>query len=419
MSSGMKSSILDNLFKQILSSPSLFKNRDALRPSYVPDELPHREEQITKLGAILATALKGGTPSNAFLYGKTGTGKTAVALYVLKYLENVCDKLGVSKPLTAYINCRIVDTCYRVLARLCEEVGGKVPFTGLPTDTLYEKFKAYLDRTSNLMIIVLDELDRLIKKNKDIANDVLYNLTRINSHLSQARVCVIGISNDMMFKDYLDPRVLSSLSEEEVFFPPYTADELRDILLQRVKISFNDGVVGDDVINLCAALAAREHGDARRALDLLRVAGEIAEREGASKVTTDHVWRALREIERDTVRETVRTLPLQSKLVLFSIYLLKRAKVAEAITGLIYETYKEVCQFLRIDPVTQRRMSDLLNDLDMLGLINARVISKGRYGRTKKITLTVPLELIKEVLNEDPFLRKLSDFNLPSSVLKR
>ena len=402
-----KNSTLDGIFESYLSNEKIFKNRNVLRPSYVPEKLPHRGDQIKRVGVILASTLKGGIPSNVLCYGKTGTGKTAVVKYVLKHLSEKSRELSIKEPIIGYINCGIVDTNYRVLAQLNKSIGIDVPFTGLPTDEIYRRFVEGLEKRGSLMIIVLDEIDMLVKKSGD---SVLYDLTRINSTLENAKVSLIGISNDLKFKEYLDPRVLSSLGEEEIVFPPYTASELKDILSERVKEAFQDDALGPGVINLCAALAAREHGDARRALDLLRVAGELAERENAEKVTEEHVRKAKSQIESDIVTETLKKLPLQSKLVLYAIFVLTKQKGSNIITGEVYSTYIDMCQDLNIEPVTQRRVSDLINELDMLGVINSSVISKGRYGRSKKIKLTVPKKIVWDILEEDYRLKKLSKY---------
>ncbi|MHA1238624.1 MAG: ORC1-type DNA replication protein [Candidatus Odinarchaeia archaeon] len=398
---------LDETFDRFLMS-KIFKNRDVMRPTYVPDELPHREDQITRIGMILASALKGGTPSNIFLYGKTGTGKTAVAKYVIDKLVEKSKALNLEIPVvSAYVNCRITDTNYRVLAKLADEVGAEVPFTGLPTDEVYYRFKKKLDTRKQLMLIVLDEIDILVKKN---GTNILYNLTRMNSNLKSARISIIGITNDLKLKDYLDPRVLSSLSEEEVVFSPYTALQLQDILRQRARMAFNDGVLEYGVINLCSAIAAREHGDARRAIDLLRVAGEIAEREGAEKVTEEHVRRSIKEIERDTVSEALSTLPIQSKLVLLSIYLLESKGRSEIFTGEVYSVYSELTNLVNVETLTLRRVSDLISELDMLGVVNVKIISKGRYGRTKRISLSVSKAQINEIFKEDHRLKKILNY---------
>ncbi len=397
---GSLSKVLDELFSRMLTS-RIFKNREILRPDYIPDELPHREKQIIALAEILAPALQGERPSNVFLYGLTGTGKTAVTKHVLKALKKHAE--GRVKLATVYINCRHDDTNYRVLARLCEAFNVEVPFTGLATAEVYRRFVHGIERFNGIAIVVLDEIDALVKKSGD---DLLYKLTRVHTELERSKVCIIGITNDLKFTEYLSARVLSSLGEEELVFPPYTAPELEDILRMRARDAFKPGVIDEGVIKLCAALAAKEHGDARRALDLLRIAGEIAEREGAEKITVNHVKKAHREIERDRVIEVLRTLPLHSKVVVLSVYLLNKSK-REATTGEIYNKYRELCMKIGLDELTQRRVSDLINELDVLGIVNARVVSKGRYGRTKIVKLSVSERSLKEGFSDDELLSKL------------
>ena len=410
---GKEQKYLDSLFEKYLNAKRIFKNKEVLRHSYTPKELPHRREQIETLAHILVPVLKGETPSNIFVYGKTGTGKTVTIKFITDELKKASIKYSVPVDVI-YLNCEVVDTQYRVLANIVNyfkhESGFEVPLVGWPTDEVYSKLKEIIDARERFVIIILDEIDKLIKKNGD---DILYNLTRINTELENARVSIIGISNDLRFKEYLDARVLSSLGEEEVVFPPYDASQLRDILTQRAMNAFNDGVLDAAVIPLCAALAAKEHGDARKALDLLRVSGEIAEREGAGKILERHVRKAQEKIEHDTMEEVIKTLPLHSKLVLYSIVILDENGSLPANTGEVYVVYKEICEGMDVEPLTQRRVSDLINELDMLGIINAKVVSKGRYGRTKEIRLNIPAIKVKSMFRRDYHLHPILSIDFP------
>jgi len=389
----------------------MFRNKEVLRPSYTPEELPHRTTQINQLATILVAALRGETPSNVFIYGKTGTGKTAVTRFVGKELQRTGQEKD-KNVFFIYINCELVDTQYRVLTHIAnhfiEDWNDRIPFTGWPTDEVYDKLKKKIDEKDGACIIVLDEIDKLVFKAGD---DVLYNLSRINDNLTRAKVSVIGISNDLKFTEFLDPRVKSSLGEEEVIFPPYDAMQLQDILKQRATVAFKEDSLDPSVIPLCAGLAAQEHGDARRALDLLRVAAELAEREGTKLIGEKHVRKAQNKIELDRVTEVVRTLPTQSKLVLLATILGEEAGSKGLTTGEVYDTYRELCQEVHMDVLTQRRVTDLISELDMLGILQARVISKGRYGRTKEIQMSVPLDETKAVLREDPVLEPIVGFS--------
>ncbi|OYR44833.1 MULTISPECIES: Cdc6/Cdc18 family protein [unclassified Halorubrum] len=438
------------LFDDLLSGEPIFENKEVLRPSYTPHELPHRNDQINRMATILVSALRGETPSNILIYGKTGTGKTASAKFVSQELESTSQKYDVPCEVE-YINCEVTDTQYRVLAQLAntfieknqqvianrldrcrelrsaavDDVGSlsgtefatlealdariadleddademeEVPMTGWPTDRVYSTFFEAVDYHERVVVIMLDEIDKLVEKSGD---DTLYNLSRMNSELEKSRISIMGISNDLKFTDFLDPRVKSSLGEEEIVFPPYDANQLRDILQHRADISFKQEALTDDVIPLCAAFAAQEHGDARRALDLLRTAGELAERSQAEIVAEKHVRQAQDKIELDRVVEVVRTLPTQSKIVLFAVILLEKNGVHNINTGEVFNIYKRLCEEIDADVLTQRRVTDLISELDMLGIVNAVVVSKGRYGRTKEMGLSVPVEETEAVLLSD------------------
>lgn len=404
------SNVLDDVFDKFVNGATIFSNRDVLRHDYLPDRLPHREEQIRLLGSTVAPVLKEDRCSNVFIYGKTGTGKTAVTKYVMSHLESRAKQIG-TRVKFCYVNCRMTDSAYRVFASLCQSVGVSVPFTGLAVGEVFDRFRGGLEATRVVLIIALDEVDALIK---DRGDGLLYELTRINETLQHSKVSIIGISNDLRLKEFLDPRVFSSLSEEEMVFRPYDAGELRRILQERSALSFKDGVLSDAALSVCSALAAAEHGDARRALDLLRVAGEVAERQGATVVAEEHVREAEKRIEHNRVLEAVKNLTLHSKLVLLSVY---RMGKPAATTGEIYDVYNELCGELGAGLLTQRRLGTLISELDAMGLVNARIVNMGRYGRTKKIRLEVGRALLKDVFGGDSRLGGLLDY-APKCLIK-
>lgn len=434
-----------SVFASYLTAKSIFKgDRDILRPSYIPDSLPHRDMQIDQLASIMATALRGGRPSNVLIFGKTGTGKTAAVRFLEKEIKKVqkeqaqayteaslpdSNTAGPSDQFTqtpigsgplanqltkvqyVYINCEVVDTQYGVLQNIgncfVRDWDNLIPFTGWPLERVYNTLHEKIDQEKVIVVVILDEIDKLVYKSGD---DVLYHLSTINDTLKNAKVSIIGISNDLKFTEFLDPRVRSRLGEEKLVFPPYNAEQLKDILNQRAELAFDSEILEAGVISLCAALAAQEHGDARRALDLLRIAAEISERSREPTITTVQVEKAKNKIELDCVSEVVRTLPTHSKLMLYGITLNGEMGKTKLTTGDVYETYQGLCRKTGVDPLTQRRITDLISELDMLGIAHARVISKGRYGRTKEIELSVPINEAKNILIADDLFEELKDF---------
>ncbi|MHA1243651.1 MAG: Cdc6/Cdc18 family protein, partial [Candidatus Heimdallarchaeota archaeon] len=189
------------------------------------------------------------------------------------------------------------------------------------------------------------------------------------------------------------------------------AQQLEDILTDRAKEGFNDEVLGSGVIGLCAAFAAQEHGDARRALDLLRVAAELSERNNETQVNMNHVRSATKHIERNTVEEVLVSLPVQSKVVLWAVYVLGKTNLKVITTGDLYKVYLELCKMTGLDPITPRRTNSLLNELSMLGIVNTKVISMGRHGRTTKVSLSSNQKQVRDILCNDYHIKKVSDFS--------
>ncbi len=389
------SEAIDEIFRKAKEGKALFVNRNALSPDYVPEKLPFRDTQTKSVAEVLAPVLHGSKPSNLLLYGKTGTGKTAVARYVLGRLRTEANS---SNLIVAYVNTRLSNTEYRTLAEFAKfvdlPVDKRIPFTGLSIGEVVERIFERVKAGRKQVILVLDEIDYLVKT---FGDGILYEFTRSSERLSPGFLSLVGISNDLKFKEGLDPRVLSSLSEEELVFPPYTVEELREILTERARVAFRPSAVSAAAINLCAAMAGSEHGDARRAIDLLRIAGEVAEREGLKEIDDSCIRRASDKMEHDRVEEAIRSLPVQNKAILLAVSRFRGGTN----TGELYLAYSSLCRKAGLETLTQRRVSGILAELDLLGLIEASVVSKGRRGRTKRIQLLIGNETLEKTLSED------------------
>lgn len=395
-----------NIFEKILGQDSLFIDRKAFDHAFEPSSLPHRDHEVEALVRNLVDALNGHIPSNMLLYGVPGSGKTVVTRFVLGQLLDKGVEMG--QPVQTYeINCRNVDTKYRVVQTIASQLARRgdtpIPFTGWPTDRVLETLIYRMDRATGVHIIVLDEIDNLVSRAGD---DLLYNLTSLNTVLGNARCCIIGISNDLHFTQQLDPRVSSRLSQEDLVFHPYGALEIQDILNERVETGLREDVLEGGVLELCAALAAQEHGDARRALDLLRISVQKAEQRAQARVDPKHVRLAQSQLEYDQVTPVLKSLPLHQKVVLFAIILNEENGLRNISTGEVYRTYADACMKIGVEPLTPRRISSLLNELDTLGLIMARNVSKGRGGRSKQVNSAIPkaIDAIGTMSESEPLI---------------
>jgi len=404
----------ENIFDNFLQVNSLFTNKEVLRHTHMPNRLPHRENEVEAIMFNLVEALKGNVPSNMVIYGPSGAGKTAVINFICRQLSEKGQQIDrYINPV--YVNCRKIDTQYRALTHmsnsLLEEYENEdIPFTGWPTDRVFSELVKRMDRRGGVHVLVLDEIDHLVKKSGD---DLLYNLTNLNAELKDARCSVIGISNDLKFTGYLDSRVSSRLGQEDLAFKPYNASQLQDILTERAKLGISAGVLSSAVIRLCSALAAQEHGDARRALNLLRVSTEKAEQCGEEKVLERHVRMAQNQIECDQITPAIASLPSQQKLVLFSILQIEDHGLRNIATGEIYEVYKQACKHFGNNILTQRRLTSLLGELDTLGIITAKAISRGRYGRTKQVNSCIPqsIDAVKIMIEADELMKAVDEGN--------
>lgn len=378
----------------------IFEEREALLEEWTPKKLVGRDEELSQYHAALQPVIEAETPSNIFLYGKSGVGKTAATRFLLDLLEHDAENVAGLDLHTVEINCDGLNSSYQTTVALVNELrdpANQISNTGYPQASVYQFLFDELDRRGGTVLIVLDEVDHI----QD--DSILYKLPRARSNgdVTNTRLGVIGISNDLNFRNQLSSKVRSSLCEKEVSFSAYDANELRQVLRQREEVAFQDDVLEDGVIEMCAAYGAKDSGDARKALDLLLESGDIAREKNDKTVTENHVSHARKRLQTDQVIEGISNYSRHGQLVLWALTILEEQGDIPARTRDIRETYEMLCDREGSDPVSNRAVREYLAELETLGIISSTQINRGKSGgKFKKHELNQSVSSVKDGLEE-------------------
>jgi cell division control protein 6 len=401
------------LFTDDLDS-TVFRNRDALKDAYVPEEVVGREDVIDQFRQALRHVLFGQSPDNIFVYGQTGSGKTLVSRYVFRELDHAIQterevleqraapNQTVIQPddlHTLEFNCENINTGYQLAVeihnRLVASQTQNLAQQGNSEQVVYNHLYEALDDRDGIVILILDEIHRLRK-----VNTFLYEVSRAASKgdLTNTTVGIVGISTAADFTERLDASVRGTLTEWAINFDAYTATDLCDVLAQRVPLAFQEGVVDDSAVQLCGAYGARESGDARYALDLLRMAGDLAETENAS-VTNEYIKRARSKYETEQVLESLKGMNDDAHLSMYALIRLVVAGTEQPRTAEIYERYTQLAQQAAKSPVGQRAMRNYLSEFHAQNITDSETRSVASGGVFNVHSLNVEIENAIDVIS--------------------
>ncbi|KXA91829.1 hypothetical protein AKJ63_00705 [candidate division MSBL1 archaeon SCGC-AAA259D18] len=387
-----------DIFEEEMARGSVFKDQSKLSPDYVPGELVHREEEFRELIRLFRSVLEDRASQRVLITGSVGVGKTALTLRFGEEFESVAKKKGLDLTYV-HINCRKQGTPPMVLHKLTSNLPLGVPRRGFTPQELMERVVDYLKKRDAYLTVTLDELDYFVRQN---GPDLLYSLTRTAEESGgPSRLSMIATAHSSNFLDRVDDATKSTFMHNSIDLDKYNAEQLADILKQRMKVAFKSGMVEEGTIELISDISARR-GDARFALELLWFAGRIASQGEVEEVSPNHVRKAKSKIHPGIRREVLGDLSKHE--LLFLLGLSRRLKISDgaySVTGDVEEAYKVVCEEYGEEPRTHTQFWKYIGRIENLGLIDTELAGEGYRGRSQRISISdAPPDMMEDEIEE-------------------
>jgi len=403
--------MLDSTLFDYTDEISIIVNDAILTQEYIPQKLIGRDTQKKKIAKLMKPLFRNGSPDNCLILGPTGCGKTVVSKFVLRSLITRLAETPVHVTVDwVYIPCKKIPSTSAILYALLTHLqpDTKIPRTGYSLNYYYDALFSALKKSNTGLIVILDEIDFLK------SDDVLYNFSRAvsNDELGMNQfIKVIGLSNSIKFEETLDQRVLSSMGFDVIRFPAYGADEIYDILNERVTLALTTGSVSEDTLFRCATRSAKENGDVRKALKVLKAAAALVEGAGERIILPLHVDTAWDKVEQDEVIATVLELPLHHKIILLSVVKLMTCNRVVT-TGQVTDMYEKICKLIYEKPGHRTTVSKSIGSLEMQSFLHSSTVNLGRKGGiTRMISIKgEEIDDMKAALYEDYNLEELESY---------
>ena len=367
----------------------LIKDSRPLSYDFLPPSLPHREMQLKEMETLFSRVERQWLGQNILLKGRVGTGKTASARIFCGRFSESAGAAG-RKVICAYVNCRSRTTTHSVIYSIAGIFNPKLPDIGYSDEYLLKTVEQGLEKERAHLIVILDEVDYIIRRS---GSDIIYRLGRFSEFTGKAQnISMIAISQQDATLLMDDASRSTFKRSNTVDFPPYSADELADIISQRAGLSLYTGAISDESVGLLAKICSEE-GDARYAIELLERAALMAETEGAGEIGPEHVRRAASSGKSLISAEDIEALTRQELMVLMAVLRTLKNR-SEASTGEVEKEYRAVCEEFGESPRGHTQFLKYLDSLKISGLIDTEISSV--RGRTRSIRTSAPtVELMR------------------------
>ncbi len=370
--------------------PSVFKDESRLDINYVPPRLPHRDLQLDLLNQFFRSLIEspGKMAQRVLITGRIGTGKTVLSQHFgLQMVKDAREK-GINLQYV-HVNCReCKGSLFLILQRTVSKFHPHFPKRGYSAEEILQVLVQILDEQNLYLILILDELDALIRNE---GSEPLYNLTRIQEDRPSAprRLSLICVLREIEHLDSLDPSTRSTLQHNIIHLAEYSKVQLLDILSDRVNLAFGSGMVSGDVLGLIAGLAFSEGGDARYGIELLWRAGKYADVSRLGEVSAECVRMAAASVYPTVRKDVFSSLGLHEKLFLLGVARrFKQTGAVQMSIGEAEESYAVVCEEYGKRMLGHTQVWKYVKDLSAVGIIESCLSGVGQRGKTTMISLS-------------------------------
>ncbi len=392
--------ISSNLIEEQLEKGVIFKDESKLDVNYIPDQLKHRDMELKMLSAhfFVLIQMPFKVSRKMIITGEVGLGKTVTSKFFGNQLTESAQKRQI-KLKCIHINCRICKTSYSVIYNILTSLVPNTPKRGFSTQDLVESVYQFLQKNKIYLFLILDEINYLTEKDPEI----VYALTRLteNEYNREQYLSLLGIVRDLTCIQKLDSSTYSSLQRNVLCFKKYTTEQIYDILNDRVSMSFRDGCVSEEILQLISNIV-KKSGDIRYGLDLLLGAGKYAELNSLQNISPECVRYANNKIIPTMSKETIHNLPKHHIILLLAIIRgLRRKNRAFVSTSELIGEYQNYCNEIDLDNRKNTQIWEYLKNLQENGILNIITTGKNARGRKNLIYISdAPLDLLEEYILE-------------------